>query len=63
MATLSSHNVDVKGHSKEDIVGKKVIEALGAVELLAGDNLEELGSLGNMHIVTSGELVTVTGKL
>ncbi|MCG6507742.1 hypothetical protein K6U15_13440, partial [Vibrio parahaemolyticus] len=62
MATLGSHHLDVKGHSKENIVGKKVIEALGAVELLAGDNLE-LGSLGNMHIATSGELVTVIGKL
>ncbi|MBY7970863.1 hypothetical protein KW445_14590 [Vibrio fluvialis] len=62
MATLGSHHLDVKGHSKENIVGKKVIEALGAVELLAGDNLE-LGSLGNIHIATSGELVTVIGKL
>ncbi|MBY8236599.1 hypothetical protein KW539_10925 [Vibrio fluvialis] len=62
MATLGSHHLNVKGHSKENIVGKKVIEALGAVELLAGDNLE-LGSLGNMHIATSGELVTVIGKL
>lgn len=62
MATLGSHHLDVKGHSKENIVGKKVIEALGAVELLAGDNLE-LGSLGNIHIATSGELVAVIGKL
>ncbi|MCG9724501.1 hypothetical protein [Vibrio brasiliensis] len=45
----------------ENIIGKKVIEALGAIELLAGDNLE-LGSLGNMHLATAGELIETIGK-
>ncbi|MBY7811598.1 hypothetical protein KW448_08055 [Vibrio fluvialis] len=62
IAELGSHTIEVKGHSSENIIGKKVIEALGAVEILAGDNLE-LGSLGNMHIATAGELVTLIGKL
>lgn len=61
-ADLGSHELNVDGHSKENIIGKKVIEALGAIELLAGDNLE-LGSLGNMQIATAGDLVTVIGKL
>jgi hypothetical protein len=59
---FGSHQLDVDEHSKENIVGKKLIEALGAIELLAGDNLE-LGSLGNMHIATAGELVQVIGGL
>ena len=62
IAELGSHTIDVKGHSSENIIGKKVIEALGAVEILAGDNLE-LGSLGNMNIATAGELIQVIGKL
>ncbi|MBU5876970.1 hypothetical protein JVW17_19800, partial [Vibrio cholerae O1] len=49
-------------HSLENIIGKKLIEALGAIELLAGDNIE-LGSLGNMHVATAGELIEVIGKV
>ncbi|MGL4193177.1 MAG: hypothetical protein ACRCRU_11580 [Vibrio sp.] len=56
------HQLLIDEHSLENIIGKKLIEALGAIELLAGDNIE-LGSLGNMHIATAGELVTVIGKL
>jgi hypothetical protein len=61
-ASIGSHQLDIAEHSTENIVGKKLIEAMGAIELLAGDNLV-LGSLGNMHIATAGELVTVIGKL
>lgn len=61
-AEFGRHQMNVDEHSVESIVGKKLIEALGAVELLAGDNLE-MGSLGNMHVATSGELVTVIGQL
>lgn len=61
-AEFSDHQLDIEGHSKENIIGKKVIQALGAIELLAGDNLE-LGSLGNMQVATAGELVEVIGKL
>ena len=43
-------------------MGKKVIEALGAIDLLSGDDLV-LGSLGNMQVSTAGELITTVGKL
>ncbi|NNN99102.1 hypothetical protein FKQ62_06390 [Vibrio sp. B1-2] len=61
-AEFGQHSISVDEHSKENIIGKKLIEALGAIELLAGDNIE-LGSLGNMHIATAGELIEVIGKL
>ncbi|RQW64044.1 hypothetical protein [Vibrio viridaestus] len=59
--SFGSHQLDIMEHSIENIVGKKLIEALGAIELLAGDNIE-LGSLGNMHIATAGEMIEVIGK-
>ncbi|MBF4360455.1 hypothetical protein EAY21_26980, partial [Vibrio anguillarum] len=43
-AEFGQHSISVDEHSKENIIGKKLIEALGAIELLAGDNIE-LGSL------------------
>ena len=46
----------------ETIGGKKLIEALGAIDLLAGDDIT-LGSLGNMHTATAGELIETIGKL
>ncbi|WP_255959571.1 hypothetical protein [Vibrio campbellii] len=58
----NKHRLNVGEHSEEYIVGKKLVEALGAIELLAGDNME-LGSLGNMHVATAGELITVVGQL
>ena len=58
----NKHQLNVGEHSEEYIVGKKLVEALGAIELLAGDNME-LGSLGNMHVATAGELITVVGQL
>lgn len=57
-----SHELNIEQHSQEFIVGKKLIEALGAIELVAGDNVE-IGSLGNTHIATAGQLVEVIGKL
>lgn len=59
---FGSHHITVDEHSIEEIVGKKVIEALGAISLLAGDNVT-LGSLGNMQLATAGELITTIGKL
>ncbi|MCX9507557.1 hypothetical protein IG517_13910 [Vibrio cholerae] len=56
------HQLLIDEHSLENIIGKKLIEALGAIELLAGDNIE-LGSLGNMHVATAGELIEVIGKV
>lgn len=61
-AEFGESDIDILGNSLENIGGMKVIEALGAVNLLAGDNLE-LGSIGNTHIATAGELVHVIGKL
>ncbi|MBF4257514.1 hypothetical protein EAY27_13195 [Vibrio anguillarum] len=61
-AEFGQHSISVDEHSKENIIGKKLIEALGAIELLAGDNIE-LGSLSNMHIATAGEMIQVIGKL
>jgi hypothetical protein len=60
--SFGSHQLTVDQHSRESITGKKLLEALGAIELLAGDHLE-LGSLGNLHLATAGELVTVIGTL
>lgn len=58
---FGSHTLNIDQQSLESIIGKKVIEALGAIELLAGDNLE-LGSLGNIHVATAGELIETIGK-
>lgn len=59
---FGQHHLVIDEHSIEEVVGKKVIEALGAISLLSGDNLT-LGSLGNMQVATAGELVTTIGKL
>ena len=61
-ADLGTYTLNVDQHSLEHIIGKKVIETLGAIELLAGDSLE-LGSLGNMHMATAGELIETIGKV
>lgn len=56
------HQLQVDQHSIEEVGGLKLIEALGAIELLAGDDLT-LGSLGNMSQTTAGDLVEVVGQL
>lgn len=56
------HRLSIDQHSIEEVGGKKTIEALGAVELLAGDDLM-LASLGNMSQTTAGDLVEVVGQL
>lgn len=61
-AVFGEHELEVLGNSTETIGGMKVIEALGALNLLAGDNME-LGAIGNMHIASGGELVQAIGKL
>ncbi|SHO57904.1 hypothetical protein [Vibrio quintilis] len=60
--SFGAHQLDISQHSFENITGKKLIEALGAVEVLTGDNME-LGSLGNMHTATAGELIETIGKI
>ena len=52
----------VAQHSIEEVGGFKLIEALGAIELLAGDDLT-LASLGNLSQTTAGDLVEVVGQL
>ncbi|WP_447548856.1 hypothetical protein [Vibrio cholerae] len=37
---FGQHQLLIDEHSLENIIGKKLIEALGAIELLAGDNIE-----------------------
>lgn len=59
---FGKHELLIDEHSLENITGKKLIEALGAIELLAGDNIE-IGSLGNMHVATAGELIELIGRL
>ncbi|MGK4473096.1 hypothetical protein [Aeromonas molluscorum] len=56
------HQLQVAQHSIEEVGAMKRVEALGAIELLAGDDLT-LGSLGNMSQTTAGDLVEVVGQL
>lgn len=59
---FGSHRLSIDQHSIEEVGGKKAIEALGAIELLAGDDLM-LASLGNMSQTTAGDLTEVVGQL
>ena len=62
LAEFGSHEINIEQHSKENIAGQKLIETLGGFEVMAGDDLT-LGSLGNMHLVTAGDMVQVIGQL
>ncbi|WP_418139215.1 hypothetical protein AB9R84_09175 [Oceanimonas smirnovii] len=57
---FGNQHTTVAQHSTEGVAGRKLIEALGAIELLAGDDLT-LATLANLHQVTAGERVDVTG--
>ncbi|WP_233090325.1 hypothetical protein [Vibrio sp. IB15] len=59
---FGQHHILVDEHSIEEVVGKKLIEALGAINIIAGDDIV-LGSLGNMQTATAGELVETIGKV
>ena len=59
---FSHRHILVDEYSIEEVIGKKLIEALGAINLLAGDDIV-LGSLGNMQTATAGELVDMIGKV
>ncbi|MEZ9620179.1 MULTISPECIES: hypothetical protein [Vibrio] len=59
---FGQHHLVVDEHSVEEVIGKKLIEALGAINLLAGDDIV-LGSLGNIQTATAGELVEAIGKV
>ncbi|WP_375750961.1 hypothetical protein [Vibrio sp. HN007] len=61
-AEFGQHHMIIDEHSIEEIVGKKLIEALGALDLLAGDDIT-LGSLGNIQTATAGDLIETIGKV
>lgn len=56
------HRLTTQQHSVEQIGAMKRIEALGAIELLAGDDWVA-GCLGNMSQTAAGDLVEVIGQL
>lgn len=59
---FGQQHITVGQHSTEEVIGKKLIEALGAINLLAGDDIN-LGSLGNMQTATAGDLIETIGKV
>ena len=62
LGEFGQHQLTTLQHSVEQIGAMKRIEALGAIELLAGDDMV-LGCLGNMSQTTAGDLVEVIGQL
>ncbi|MNF58770.1 hypothetical protein D3C84_403380 [compost metagenome] len=62
LGEFGQHRLRVGQHSIEEVGGIKRVEALGAIELLAGDDLL-LACLGNMSQTTGGDLVEVVGQL
>ncbi|MFM5236502.1 hypothetical protein ACEUAP_03680 [Aeromonas veronii] len=62
LGKFGQHRITTMQHSVEQIGAMKRIEALGAIELLAGDDLMT-GCLGNMSQTTAGDLVEVIGQL
>lgn len=56
------HELNIKQHSKENIAGQKLIETLGAFELMAGDDVT-LGSLSNLHLISGGDQTQIIGQL
>lgn len=59
---FGQHALQVKQHSIENIGGQKLIETLGSFEVMACDDVT-LGALGNMHLITAGDMVQVIGQL
>lgn len=53
---------NVNEHSSEYVGGKKLIESLGAIELLASDDMV-IGTLSNGQFAVAGNLTQVMGKL
>ena len=53
---FGQHRFTTQQHSVEQIGAMKRIEALGAIELLAGDDMV-LGCLGNLSQTAAGDLV------
>ncbi|WP_421184764.1 hypothetical protein [Aeromonas enteropelogenes] len=59
---FGSHQLQVAQHSIEEVGGIKRLEALGAIELLAGDDLL-LAALGNGSVTAAGDLVELVGQV
>lgn len=62
LGEFGQHRLTTTQHSVEQIGAMKRIEALGAIDLLAGDDMM-LGCLGNMSHTAAGDLVEVIGQL
>ncbi|MFM5336737.1 hypothetical protein ACET97_09335, partial [Aeromonas enteropelogenes] len=62
LSEFGQHRLSTQQHSVELLGAMKRIEALGAIELLAGDDLVT-GCLGNMSQTAAGDLVEVIGQL
>lgn len=62
LGEFGQHQLTTLQHSVEQIGAMKRIEALGAIELLAGDDMV-LGCLGNMSQTAAGDMVEVIGQL
>ncbi|YCO01562.1 hypothetical protein ACB087_01310 [Vibrio sp. VNB-15] len=62
LAELGQHELQTTQHSKEYVGGQKLIEALGAIELLAGDNVS-LATLEHLHVTCGGDWAQVIGNL
>lgn len=60
MGSIAS--ISCRWPNTEEVGGLNLIEALGAIDLLAGDDLT-LANLGNMSQATEGDLVEVAGQL
>ncbi|GEM77345.1 hypothetical protein [Vibrio sagamiensis] len=56
------HELCTVEHSQEFIGGQKRIEAMGAIDVLAGDTMN-LATLESMHLASGGEWAQVIGQL
>ncbi|NOH82860.1 hypothetical protein F0249_03480 [Vibrio sp. 03-59-1] len=56
------HEISTTQHSKENIGGQKLIETLGAFEVMAGGDVT-LGSLANLHLINGGNQTQIIGLL
>ncbi|RKJ84408.1 hypothetical protein D6R50_06505 [Aeromonas veronii] len=62
LGEFGQHRITTQQHSIEEVGAMKRIEALGAIELLAGDEMV-LGCLGNMSQTAAGDLTEVVGLM
>lgn len=58
---IGAHSLVTTDHSKEEIGGSKITEALGNIEQIAAGVIEQ-ASLGNMRHTTAGDLTQLAGR-